>query len=139
MAIAVIAFSLMYGPNGVPADAAPQSPPDLLDPRWKGQIASSCPNDDNAVLYLYSLYLKKYGWEWAARQAAQDVRFARGSHSPANAVRAGQFPIGVGGSGAPLSTSPVKWVLPDKDIPFVGWGQRTAVLRQAAKSAAAKL
>jgi ABC-type Fe3+ transport system substrate-binding protein len=137
VAIAAIGFSFMYGTSAVGSDA-PRTPLDLVDPKWKGKIASSYPHDDDAVLYLYSLYVQKYGWEWAARLAAQDVRFARGSNSPGDAVRAGTHAIGVGGSGAPLATGPVKWVVPDS-APFMAWGQRAAVLKQAANPTAAKL
>lgn len=137
VAVAAIGFSFMYGPDAVGSDA-PRTPLDLVDPKWKGRIASSFPHDDDAVLFLYSLYVKHYGWDWVAGLAAQDVRFARGSNSPGDAVRAGQYAIGVGGSGAPLATGPVKWVVPDS-APFMAWGQRAAILKQAANTTAAKL
>ncbi|MGW0583175.1 ABC transporter substrate-binding protein [Streptomyces sp. NPDC002920] len=138
VAVAAIGFSFMYAPAAVGAGDAPRTPLDLLDPKWKGKIASSYPHDDDAVLFLYSLYVKKYGWDFAARLAAQDVRFARGSNSPADALRAGQFAVGVGGSGAPLATGPVKWVVPDS-APFMAWGQRAAILKAARNTTAAKL
>ncbi|MEV7889860.1 ABC transporter substrate-binding protein [Streptomyces sp. NPDC002817] len=137
VAIGAIGFSFMYDTSAVGSDA-PRTPLDLVDPKWKGRIASSYPHDDDAVLYLYSLYAQKYGWEWVAKLAAQDVRFARGSNSPGDAVRAGTHAIGVGGSGAPLATGPVKWVVPDS-APFMAWGQRAAILKQAANPTAAKL
>ncbi|MEV1068431.1 extracellular solute-binding protein [Streptomyces sp. NPDC050263] len=137
VAVAAIGFSFLYGPGAVGSDA-PRTPLDLLDPKWKGRIASSFPHDDDAVLFLYSLYVKHYGWDFVARLAAQDVRFARGSNSPGDAVRAGQYAIGVGGSGSALSTGPVKWVLPDS-APFMAWGQRAAILKAAKNTAAAKL
>ncbi|MFJ8106008.1 ABC transporter substrate-binding protein [Streptomyces sp. NPDC096132] len=137
VAIAAIGFSFMYAPAAVGSDA-PRTPLDLVDAKWKGKIASSFPHDDDAVLFLFSLYVKHYGWDWVAGLAAQDVRFARGSNSPGDAVRSGQYPIGVGGSGAPLSTGPVKWVLPDS-APFMAWGQRAAILKAAANTTAAKL
>ncbi|SOD89927.1 ABC transporter substrate-binding protein [Streptomyces sp. Ag109_G2-15] len=139
VAVAVIAFSFMYGPTAVGSDA-PRSPLDLVDPKWKGRIASSYPHDDDAVLFLYSRYVQRYGWDWVARLAAQDVRFARGSNSPGDAVRAGQKAIGVGGSGsltAPAS-SPVRFVVADGH-PFMAWGQRAAILRRASHPTAAKL
>ncbi|MDT3399559.1 ABC transporter substrate-binding protein [Streptomyces sp. B1866] len=139
VAIAVIGFSFLYAVSAVGSDA-PTSPLDLTDPKWKGRIASSYPHDDDAVLYLYSLYAQTYGWEWVAALAGQDVRFARGSDSPAEAVFGGQKAIGVGGAGSLTSpaSSPVKWVVADGH-PFMAWGQRAAILKQAGNPAAAKL
>ncbi|MDQ0957255.1 ABC-type Fe3+ transport system substrate-binding protein [Streptomyces sp. B4I13] len=139
VSVAVVGLSFMYGPAAVGSDA-PRTPLDLVDSKWKGKIASSYPHDDDAVLYLYKLYAERYGWDWVARLAAQDVRFARGSHSPGAAVRGGQVAIGVGGAGsltAPAS-QPVQWAVADGH-PFMAWGQRAAVLRQAKNPAAAKL
>ncbi|WP_405959981.1 extracellular solute-binding protein [Streptomyces sp. NBC_00024] len=138
VAVQVSAFSFMYGPAAVGSDV-PTSPLDLVDAKWKGKIASSYPHDDDAVLYLYALYVRKYGWDWLARLAAQDVQFARGSFTPRDAVTSGQKAIGVGGSGAALATGPVKWVLPDAATPFMSWGQRAAILKQAKNQTAAKL
>ncbi|GHG99231.1 ABC transporter substrate-binding protein [Streptomyces lanatus] len=139
VSVAAIAFSFLYGTDAVGSDA-PRSPRDLVDPMWKGRIASSYPHDDDAVLYLYSLYVQKYGWEWVAKLAAQDVQFARGSNSPGDAVFGGQKAIGVGtaGSAVPSSSSPAKFVIADGH-PFMGWGQRAAALKQAQNPTAAKL
>lgn len=137
VAIAAIGFSFLYDVAAAGPDA-PKTPLDLLDPKWKGRIASSYPHDDDAVLYLYSLYVQRYGWRWAAALAQQDVRFARGSNSPGDAVRAGQKTIGIGTSGALTSTTPVKWVVADGH-PFMAWGQRAAILKQAKNPTAAKL
>lgn len=136
---AVIGFSFMYDPAAVGSDA-PRTPLDLVDPKWKGKIASSYPHDDDAVLYLYKLYAERYGWDWVARLAAQDVRFGRGTNFPEDAVSGGQAAIGVGGSGslAASASEPVRWAVADGH-PFVAWGQRLAVLRQARNPTAAKL
>jgi ABC-type Fe3+ transport system substrate-binding protein len=139
VAVSAIAFSFMYGPAAVGSNA-PRTPLDLVDPKWKGRIASSYPHDDDAVLYLYSLYARTYGWDWVAKFAAQDVRFARGSNSPGEAVAAGQKAIGVGGSGSLIApaSSPTRFVVPDGH-PFMAWGQRAAILKQARNPTAAKL
>ncbi|MBE8520290.1 ABC transporter substrate-binding protein [Amycolatopsis sp. H6(2020)] len=139
VAVSALAFSFMYGPAAV-GSAAPRTPLDLVDPKWRGKIASSYPHDDDAVLYLYSLYAQAYGWDWVAKLATQDVRFARGSNSPGDAVSAGQKAIGIGGAGsltAPAS-SPVRFVVADGH-PFMAWGQRAAILAQAKNPTAAKL
>lgn len=139
VAVSALAFSFMYGPPAV-GSAPPRTPLDLVDPKWKGKIASSFPHDDDAVLYLYSLYAQTYGWDWVAKLAAQDVRFARGSNTPGEAVMAGEKAIGIGGAGsltAPAS-APVRFVAADGH-PFMAWGQRAAILKQAKNPAAAKL
>ncbi|MHA6622217.1 ABC transporter substrate-binding protein [Pseudonocardia sp. DLS-67] len=139
VATAVIAFSFMYDSASV-GGAAPRTPPDLVDPRWKGRIASAYPHDDDAVLFLYRQYVYEYGWEWAARLAAQNVHFARGTHTPGAAVAARQKAIGIGGPGtpSPAVASTTRWVATD-DIPFLAWGQRAAILAGAEHPAAAKL
>lgn len=138
-AIAVIAFSYLYDPAAV-GDAAPASPKDLVNPAWRGKIASSYPNDDDATLFLYKSYVDAYGWNWMAQLAAQDIQFARGTHTPAAALRAQQKAIGLGASGsltAPAS-APVQWAVAQGQ-PFLAWGQRAAILKQAQHPSAAKL
>lgn len=139
LAVGVLAFSYMYNVAGA-GGAAPASPRDLVDPRWKGQIASSYPNDDDAVLYLFKLYAQAYGWDWIAKLAAQELQFARGSHTPGAAVSAGQKVIGLGGTGTLTAppTAPVRWVVAQGE-PFMAWGQRAAILAAAKHPAAAKL
>jgi ABC-type Fe3+ transport system substrate-binding protein len=136
-ALQVIAFSYLHDPA---LTDAPTSPKDLVDPRFTGRIASSYPHDDDAVLYLYKLYADAYGWDWIARLAAQNPQFARGSFTPAAAVTARQKAIGIGGSGSLIApaTSPVRWVAPAGQ-PFMAWGQRAAILKDAAHPTAAKL
>ncbi|NEC91437.1 ABC transporter substrate-binding protein [Streptomyces sp. SID12501] len=137
VATGAIAFSFMYDTAAV-GSKTPLTPRDLVDPKWKGKIASAFPHDDDAVLYLFTLYARKYGWDWVARFAAQDVRFARGSNSPGEAVFGGQKVIGVGTAGSAVSTSPVTFAI-GAGHPFMAWGQRMAVLKQAKNSTAAKL
>ncbi|MGW0823170.1 ABC transporter substrate-binding protein [Streptomyces sp. NPDC002845] len=89
----VIAFSHVYDVAAAGANA-PQTPLDLEDPRWKGAIASTYPHDD-AALYLFVLYVEKYGWDWVADFPAQEPQFAHGSFSPGTAVSTKQKIIGV--------------------------------------------
>ena len=138
VAIQVLAFSYMYDADL--GSGGPASPRDLVDPRWKDAISSSYPHDDDAVLYLYQLYAKTYGWEWISRLAAQNPQFARGSFTPIVAVASKQKPIGIGGAGSltgPIAPG-VQWAAPNGH-PFMAWGQRAALLARAKHPAAAKL
>ncbi|MFF7073006.1 ABC transporter substrate-binding protein [Streptomyces pseudovenezuelae] len=134
---AVIAFSYVYDIAAAGANA-PQSPLDLIDPRWKGKVASSYPHDDDAVLYLYALYAEKYGWDWMAALAAQQPQFARGSFSPSTAINNKTAVVGLGTGGNATATSGIRMGLPDEH-PFMAWGQRLAILKKAANPTAAKL
>jgi ABC-type Fe3+ transport system substrate-binding protein len=138
VAVAVPAFSYMYdaGLGGM----APSTPTQLIDPRWKGNIASSYPNDDDAVLYLYRLYAEAYGWDWISRLAAQQIAFGRGTPTPIVAVASKQKQIGIGGIGSlTAAVAPgVQWVIPEGH-PFMAWGHRAAILAGAKNAAAAKL
>ncbi|MEE1757698.1 ABC transporter substrate-binding protein [Streptomyces sp. SP18BB07] len=133
----VIAFSYVYDVAAAGANA-PRTPLDLIDPRWKNAVASSYPHDDDAVLYLYALYAQTYGWDWVAALAAQQPQFARGSFSPSTAINNKRAVVGVGTGGSPTSTGPIRMGLPEGH-PFMAWGQRIAILRQAANPTAAKL
>ncbi|PWG12093.1 ABC transporter substrate-binding protein [Streptomyces sp. V2] len=134
---AVIAFSYLYDVAAAGADA-PRTPLDLIDPRWKGAIASTYPHDDDASLYLFALYVEKYGWDWAAAFAAQQPQFARGSFSPGVAVNSKQKVIGVGTGASPTATGPAKMGMTEGH-PFMAWGQRIAILKQSPRPTAAKL
>jgi ABC-type Fe3+ transport system substrate-binding protein len=140
VAIQVLAFSFMYNVAEA-GGAAPATPLNLADPRWKGAIASSYPNDDDSVLYLYKLYAEAYGWDWVSQLAAQSVQFARGSYSPLVATASGQKAIGIGtgGSLVTLLAPGTRWIAPPDGHPFMAWGQRAAILAGASHPAAAKL
>ncbi|NGY64429.1 extracellular solute-binding protein [Lentzea sp. NEAU-D13] len=137
--IFVDAFSAIYNVEQVGAPP-PATAGDLLDPRWKGRIVSTFPNDDDAVLYLYKLIVDKYGWDWLARFTAQNVAWVRGTQEPADRVEAGTAAVALGTDGAlvPGAGTKTRFVLPAQD-PFMAWAQRAAVLAGAKHPAAAKL
>lgn len=138
LAIGVLSFSLMVDAAALGADA-PRSPQALADPKWKGKIASSYPQDDDATLFLYKKYAEAYGWDWVGRLATQDIQFARGTHTPREAITAKRALIGTGGSGSLTAVDgPVRWAVAEGH-PFMAWGQRAAILQRARNVNAAKL
>lgn len=138
--IFVDAFSIVYNKdkvNGKP----PLTPKSLLDATWKGQIVSTYPNDDDAVLYLYKLIVDAYGWDWLRRFTTQNITWVRGTQAPADQVEAGTKAVALGTDGALIPGSGVKsrFVLPTGKTPFMAWAQRAAILKKAKHPAAAKL
>ncbi|OXA60075.1 Iron-utilization periplasmic protein [Folsomia candida] len=121
--------------NNWPTEAS-----DYLDPKFKGKIISTYPNDDDAVLFMYKLIIDKYGWNWLAKFVKNRPVFVRSTQVPADSLRNGTFPASFTTAGPlrPEVTRPVQFVLPQSD-PFVTWAQRAAILKGTRRLAAAKL
>ncbi|CAK4637056.1 unnamed protein product [Aphanomyces euteiches] len=116
-----ITFSLVYDPAQLNASKVkfPKTPADLVDPIYKNLIASPYPHDDDAVLFVYSKYVEKYGWDWVAKFAQQNVQFKRGTNTPGEAIDAGNKSIGVSVWGQIIPESWYKLTFITKDIPYL--------------------
>ncbi|GLE06491.1 hypothetical protein PINS_up015738 [Pythium insidiosum] len=138
---AVYTFSYFYdeallAAAGLPA---PKTAQDLADPKYRDHIASAYPHDDDASLYVYSKWIKAYGWDWVRRMAEQKIEFNRGSHTPAVAMRERRKAIGMAG-GAPMDVSTMRVAIGrNATSDYLSWGQRMAILAKAPHPAAAKL
>ncbi|GAB9464579.1 Abc transporter [Globisporangium polare] len=128
----VLAFSYATNATALGSLPAPASPLEIVDPKYKGLIASSYPNDDDAALFIFVSYVEKYGWDWAAKLATQNVSFNRGSHIASQLTSAGQKGVGMATSSSPAAAIAGKY-------PFLAWAQRMAILKKAKHPAAAKL
>lgn len=71
-----------YDSNKMAEPEVPDNYLDLLDPKWKGKLILTYPNDDDAIAYLFSVQTTKYGFEWFERLAQQDIQWVRGSATP---------------------------------------------------------
>ncbi|KAG3117951.1 hypothetical protein PI124_g118 [Phytophthora idaei] len=135
LAYAIFTFGYIYNSTALNGVAPPATPADLTNPQWANKVASSYPHDDDAVLFLYTRYVEKYGWDWVTKMAQQNIDFNRGSNVAGELVYSGEKLIGVGTGGGGTT------------IEFVGgngtdhlsWGQRVGILSKAKHPAAAKL
>lgn len=132
MAYTIYSFASSYNSSGLDGLEGPKTPADLADPQWRGKIASSYPNDDDAVLFLYTQYVAHYGWDWVAKMANQSIGFHRGSNVAGELVASGEAVIGMG-------TDPGADVVGGSSSPYLSWGQRAAILAETKHPAAAKL
>ena len=71
-----------YDSTKIKESEVPNNYLDLLEPKWKGKLVLTYPNDDDAIAYLFSLQIAKYGFGWFEQLAKQDVQFVRGSATP---------------------------------------------------------
>ncbi|TEY45786.1 hypothetical protein BOTCAL_0329g00170 [Botryotinia calthae] len=130
---------------------APTSYADLLDPKWKGKIVATYPNDDDAIGYLFSIIIEKYGFEWLDAIAQQDVQWVRGTASPGFVMQDNHNNATVSASGSSpkgrvlsFTTSPpnetyFKTAQPAAPEQHMAWAQTAAAFASTKRPKTAKL
>src|SRR6266513_2569188 len=134
-------YVIGYNSNLVPADAVPKGYEDLLNPRWKRQLAW-----DPEEYYLFGALMKargkEKGLEFWHRLAEQQVNFRKGYTLITELLSAGEFPVTVSLDQHRVDEyidkgAPVQWVAPN---PLVGGDpNRIALLINAPRPSAAKI
>lgn len=71
-----------YDETKCPSSVIPDSYESLTDPKWKGKLTLTYPNDDDAIAYLFSIIVSRYGFDWFTKLAENDVRWVRGTGTP---------------------------------------------------------
>jgi len=85
-----------------PADA-PKSWTDLLDPKWKGQIATGHPGYSGAVGVMGVTLSRMYGWKYFESLEKNKPQIGRSADDPVTLLNAGERTVGMGVSlAAPL-------------------------------------
>jgi ABC-type Fe3+ transport system substrate-binding protein len=126
----------VFNSSAIPTADIPKSYGDILDPKWKGKIVLTYPNDDDAVLYLFQLIIQQYGWQWLDQLLEQDVQWVRGTATPAeimlrNSSRTISFTTYPPAEGW-ISVSPVS----DR---YMSWTQTSAIFKDTKLPETAKL
>ena len=134
-------YVIGYNSKLVPADAVPKGYEDLLNPRWKRQLAW-----DPEEYYLFGALMKargkEKGLEFWRRLAEQQVNFRKGYTLITELLSAGEFPVTVSLYQHRVDEyidkgAPVQWVAPN---PLVGGDpNRIALLKNAPRPSAAKI
>lgn len=79
-----------YNTSLVPADQAPSSHRDLLDPKWKGRLVKAHPSYSGTIVtHTYAL-AEEIGWEFFEELAQQDVMQVQSSTAPPKTIAAGE-------------------------------------------------
>jgi iron(III) transport system substrate-binding protein len=88
------AHLLVYNSIHVKPQDAPKSWTDLLDPRWKGRVATGHPAFSGCT-GIWALALKKaYGWQYFEKLAKNNPRIGRSGNDPVTLINAGECLVG---------------------------------------------
>ncbi|KAH6950866.1 hypothetical protein DER45DRAFT_599415 [Fusarium avenaceum] len=135
------AWQIIWNTDKLKGKKAPAEFPDLLAPEYKGKLALTYPNDDDAILFQFDLILNKYGTAWFNKLLEQKPRWVRGSATGPTLVADPKTPYVAtftSGLGLTPGTGPLNATFP-KQSKFVSWPQHTAILKDAPHPEGAKL
>lgn len=87
--------SIAYNTKRVPADTAPRSWRDLLDPQWKGKVAFGSPDYAGTALSALAGWEKALGTDYMTKLGGNGLQVLQSFGEVENAVVSGQAPVGV--------------------------------------------
>jgi iron(III) transport system substrate-binding protein len=89
-------YFLIYNKDRVKPEDAPRAWTDLLDPKWKGRVATGHPAFSGCT-GTWALGVKKvHGWAFFEQLALNDPRIGRSAVDPMTLITAGECLVGVG-------------------------------------------
>jgi ABC-type Fe3+ transport system substrate-binding protein len=143
--VGVAVYALTYAFNTTNLDKAqmPNSAMDFLNPKFKGKVITTYPNDDDVTAYLYYTIVQKYGWDFMEKYMATGPQWIRGHLGVARAVAKGQAELTFDTManvtlGMKKNNQPTDVVFSSVD-PMPIWPQTTAIFKDAPHPNAAKL
>ncbi|KAI6756961.1 hypothetical protein HG530_011559 [Fusarium avenaceum] len=136
-----LAWQIIWNKDKLKGKKAPAEFPDLLAPEYKGKLALTYPNDDDAILFQFDLILNKYGTSWFNKLLEQKPRWVRGSATGPTLIADSKTPYVAtftSALGLTSDTGPLNATFP-KQSKFISWPQHTAILKDAPHPEGAKL
>jgi iron(III) transport system substrate-binding protein len=93
--VSILLWAISYNTDKVKGADIPRDWPDLLNPKWKGQILLPEPRSTDAVLDVMTLVYDKYGEDFFTKLRAQSPRWYASQVPMLQALGAGEGSIGL--------------------------------------------
>jgi iron(III) transport system substrate-binding protein len=115
---------IAYNNKVIPANEAPRTWKDLLDPRWKGKMVTAHPGYSGVIATHVLALVHLYGWDYWKQLAQNKLMLVQSAVDPAGVVASGERPIAVDGGDYTFYQSkkkgnPVEIVFPREGVPLV--------------------
>ncbi len=89
-------YLIIYNTKKVTAAGAPKSWKDVLDPKWKDQIAVGHPGYSGSIGIMCVLLKRLYGWDYFTALEKNKPQIGRSSDDPVTLLNAGERNVGIG-------------------------------------------
>ncbi|GIZ44334.1 hypothetical protein CKM354_000753500 [Cercospora kikuchii] len=134
--------TFLYDTTKLNASDVPSSYAELTDKKYKGKLVITYPNDDDAIAYLFSLIVSRYGFQWLYDLAENDVQWVRGTGSPSAILSASHNTTSTRAlsftsynSGASFFATQA----PEAPEQIMSWAQSAAIIASTPRPESAKL
>ena len=119
---------IVFNDNKAPNDTVPTLYQSFLKPEWRNKLALTYPNDDDAILYLFTLIVKQHGWTFIDSLVSQNVTWLRGSLTPTALIAkpSSQNELAASFASSPSGAAVILTKLPTEDH-YVTWPQTAAI------------
>lgn len=132
-----------YNKTKIKASDVPKSWLDLLDPKWAdGKLVNAHPSYSGAVSTGMAMLVKKFGWEFMDKLAAQKPRVVQSAVDTTTYLVRGEALL-ASGSGSYVNFNakkkgePIEMIVPKEGVPFISSPQ--AIFKKAPHPNAAKI
>jgi iron(III) transport system substrate-binding protein len=115
---------IAYNSKIIPANEAPRTWKDLLDPKWKGKMVTAHPGYSGVIATHVLGLVHLYGWDYWKQLAQNKLMLVQSAVDPAGVVASGERPIAVDGGHYTFyqtrkKGNPVEIVFPKEGVPLV--------------------
>lgn len=134
--------TFVFDNTKIEASSVPTSYESLTDPMFKDKLILTYPNDDDAVAYLFSLIVSRYGYQWLYDLAQNNVTWVRGTGSPILRLTASHNTTSTQALSFTTYSNGQDWVsskAPQAPEQYMSWAQTAAIIAGTPRLESSKL